>query len=62
MTTKHTLKPHYITDKKGEKIAVIISWLDYSNLMEDLHDLTILAERKRDSTISEEIMKAKFKK
>jgi PHD/YefM family antitoxin component YafN of YafNO toxin-antitoxin module len=45
-------KEKYITDKNGTKTAVIIPIKKYERLMEDIHDLTIVAERKNESTIS----------
>ena len=45
-------KPEYITDNLGNKKAVILSIEEYGELMEDLHDLAVLAERKEEPTVS----------
>ena len=42
----------YIIDSNGNKSAVILSIDDYNELLEDLHDLAMIAERKNDETIS----------
>ncbi len=36
----------FVINEKGEKTAIILSIEEYNRLMEDLHDLTIFAERK----------------
>lgn len=59
-----TIQPstQFLTDEKGNKIAVIIKWLDYQEIKENLHDLSVIAERKKEKTVSYEILKAKLKK
>lgn len=52
----------YITDKKGNKIAVIVSFIDYQKMVADLHDLSVITKRKKEPTISYETLKAKLKK
>lgn len=60
---KQSLPPQqFLTDKNGRKTAVIISTLDYQELIEDLEDLKIIAERKKEKTITLEDLKAKLKK
>jgi len=54
MQPRPTIKPEYITDNAGEKKAVILSIEDYQELMEDLEDLAVLAERREEPTISHE--------
>lgn len=41
----------YLTDAAGNKTAVVLSLADYEALMEDLHDLAVLAERKDEPTV-----------
>jgi len=36
---------HYIVDANGTKTAVILSIAQYEQLLEDLHDLAIVADR-----------------
>jgi len=60
MTGKQTQKEgtpmsaaeQYITDEKGNKVAVIIPLTEYQHLKEDLHDLAMVAERRDEGTIS----------
>lgn len=36
----------YITSESGEKISVILPIEEYEKMIEDLHDLAVIAERK----------------
>ena len=45
-------QPRYIVDESGNKTAVVIPVEEYEDLLEDVHDLAIIAERKNESTIS----------
>ena len=55
------VKPQYITDAKGRKKAVILPIKEYLRLLEDLHDLAVVAERRGEPTISHEELKAKLR-
>lgn len=52
----------YITDEKGRKKAIILPIKEYGELLEDLHDLAVIAERREESTLSFEELKEKLKK
>ena len=52
-----TLQEQYVIDAKGNKTAVILSLQRYEQLMEDLHDLAVVAERREEKPISLEEMK-----
>ena len=52
----------YVVDKKGKKTAVMIPIDEYKELLEDLHDLAIIAERRDEPTVSFSELKKKFKK
>jgi len=41
----------YIIDKKGNKKEVVLPIKDFNELLEDLEDLSIIAERKKDKVI-----------
>ncbi|MCH7886937.1 MAG: type II toxin-antitoxin system Phd/YefM family antitoxin [Candidatus Marinimicrobia bacterium] len=41
----------YIIDESGNKTDVVIPVNEYEGLMEDLHDLAIIAERRDEDTI-----------
>ena len=55
------LNPEFITDKEGNKKAVVLSISDFRELMEDLEDLAVIAERKNEPTISHEDLLAELK-
>jgi PHD/YefM family antitoxin component YafN of YafNO toxin-antitoxin module len=42
----------YVVDPKGKKTAVILSLKRYQELMADLHDLAVVAERRKERSIS----------
>lgn len=51
----------YIIDTKGKKTAVILPIRRYERLMEDLHDLAIIAERREEEPTSLEELKRRLK-
>ena len=55
-------REQYVIDEKGQKTAVIIPVEDYEELLEDIHDLAIIAERRDEPTIAFEELKKKLKK
>ncbi len=55
------LQERYIIDKKGQKTAVVIPVEEYEELLEDLHDLAIIAERRDEPTITFKELKKKLK-
>ncbi|MEM9272577.1 MAG: hypothetical protein AAGA80_06380 [Cyanobacteria bacterium P01_F01_bin.143] len=48
------LNLNYITNESGEKTAVILPLKQFEELLEDLEDLAIVAQRKDEPTISHE--------
>ena len=46
------IQEQYVVDAKGKKTAVILAIEDYEQLLEDLHDLAIVAERRVEQPIS----------
>ena len=52
----------YVVDTKGKKISIILSFKRYQQLMEDLHDLAVVAERRGEETISPQEMKRRIEK
>ncbi len=51
----------YIIDEKGQKTAVVLPVEEYEELLEDLHDLAITAERRDEPTIAFEELKKRLK-
>jgi len=41
--------PQYLVDDGGNKEFVVLTVKQYENLMEDLHDLAVMAERRDES-------------
>lgn len=48
------LHPQFITDEKGIKQSVILPIAAFQQLVEDLEDLAVVAERRDEPTISHE--------
>ncbi len=51
---------HYVVDENGNKISVILPFSEYQQMQEDLHDLTIIAERTDEDTHSITEMKKRL--
>jgi len=52
----------YVVDEKGQKVAVIVPLKEYEELLEDLHDLAVVAERRDEPTSSLEKIKERLRK
>ncbi|NOZ59952.1 MAG: type II toxin-antitoxin system Phd/YefM family antitoxin [Euryarchaeota archaeon] len=52
----------YIVDSRGQKMAVILPIEEYEELLEDLHDLAVIAERRDEPTVTLEELKKRLKK
>jgi RNA:NAD 2'-phosphotransferase (TPT1/KptA family) len=46
-----TTREKFILDKKGNKKGIVLSLRRYRRLMEDLHDLAVVAERRREKPL-----------
>lgn len=55
------LKEKFIIDGSGKKKEVVLSVKYYRELLEDLHDLAVIAERKNETTISFEELKKRLR-
>lgn len=51
----------FVVDESGNKTAVILPVEEYEELLEDIHDLGVIAERKDEPTISFEDLKKRLK-
>jgi len=51
----------YIVNEEGQKMAVVLPIDEYEELLEDLHDLAIIAERRDEPTISFDELKKRLK-
>ena len=54
-------REHYIVDENGRKTAVVIPVKEYERLLEDLHDLTVVAERRDEPTVSLDELKRRLR-
>ncbi|MFO8010511.1 MAG: type II toxin-antitoxin system Phd/YefM family antitoxin [Dehalococcoidia bacterium] len=59
MTTR---QEQFVVDEKGKKTGVIVPVKQYQKLIEDLHDLAVVAERREEDTISFDELKSRLSK
>jgi hypothetical protein len=52
----------FACDAKGKKIGVILPLKEYQKLMEDLHDLAVIAERRAEKIVPLNEMKRRLKR
>jgi PHD/YefM family antitoxin component YafN of YafNO toxin-antitoxin module len=59
---KEKMNPQYLLDGSGKKAFVVLTVKEYEELLEDLHDLAVIAERRDEPTMTldafEESLKA----
>jgi len=55
-----TTQEQYVVDADGNKTAVILSLERYRELMEDVHDLAVVAERRDEQPIDLSEMKQRL--
>lgn len=55
-----TPQEQYVVDANGNKTAVILTIEQYEQLLEDLHDLAIVAQRRQEQCIDLEEMKQRL--
>ena len=58
---KQSRKKQFVIDQDGKKVAVLIPIEEYERLLEDLHDLAVIAERRDEPTISAEELKRRLR-
>lgn len=51
----------YIINDQGEKTAVILPIEEYEELLEDLHDLAVVAERREEPTVTFDELKQRLR-
>ncbi len=62
MVSVRELQAQYVTDEAGKKVAVILPIEEFEELLEDIEDLAILAERRDEPTIPHAEVIAKLKR
>ncbi len=55
------MNTQFIVDESGKKTAVILRAEEYNELLKDIHDLAVIAERKDEPTINSDELKKKLK-
>jgi hypothetical protein len=55
-------QPQFVIDRKGKKTGVILPLKRYHKLLEDLHDLAVVAERRAEEPVPLSEMKRRLKK
>ena len=56
------LKPQYVTNEAGEKTAVILPLEAFEELLEDIEDLAMIAERREEPTMAHDQLVAELKR
>lgn len=51
----------YVVNRDGKRQAIILPLEEYERLMEDLHDLAVVAERRDEETINLDEMKRRLR-
>lgn len=54
------IQERFLVDRNGKKTAVVLPVEDYERLLEDLHDLSVVAERRNEPTISFDELKRRL--
>lgn len=62
MIDLQALQAQYVTDENGKKTAVILPIAEFEELLEDLEDLVVMAERREEPTLSFEEVMEKLKR
>ena len=60
MTTR-VLKQQFLVDEGGKRTAVVLPVARYEKLLEDLHDLAVVAERRQEEPVGLLEMKRRLK-
>lgn len=55
------IRQRFIVDRDGKKTAVVMSVRDYRRLLEDLHDLSVVAERRDEPSVPLEEVKRRLR-
>lgn len=57
-----TAQGRFLVDSKGKRSAVVLPVRDYEQLLEDLHDLAVVAERRNEIPIDVAEIKRRLKR
>jgi len=62
MVDLRQLKPQYVTNEAGEKTAIILPLEAFEELLEDIEDLAIAAERREEPTMAHDQLVTELKR
>lgn len=62
MTVATQLHPQFVTDGAGKRTGVLLPIHEYKELLEDLGDLAVAAERRDEPTVSHEELVAELRR
>ncbi len=51
----------YIVDEQGRRTAILLPIEEYEELLQDIHDLSVIAERREEPTVSQHELKTALK-
>jgi len=51
----------FIVDERGKKVSVVLPVDDYEEMLEDLHDLAVVAERRHEPIVAHAALKKRLK-
>ena len=51
----------YIVDEQGRRTAILLPIEEYEELLQDIHDLSVIAERRDEPTVGQEELKKTLK-
>ena len=54
------IQEQFLVDRSGKRTAVVLPVEEYERLLEDLHDLSMVAERRHEPTISFDELKRRL--
>ncbi|MEW6217170.1 MAG: hypothetical protein AB1543_05765 [Candidatus Bipolaricaulota bacterium] len=52
----------FLVDARGRRTAVVMPLRRYRQLLEDLHDLAVIAERREEPTVAHDVLVARLKR
>jgi PHD/YefM family antitoxin component YafN of YafNO toxin-antitoxin module len=53
-------REQFVVDEKGNRTGVLLPVEDYEKLLEDLHDLAVVAERREEATLTMDEIKERL--
>ena len=61
MVSIKEIQAQYVTNETGKKVAVILPIEEFEELLEDIEDLAVIAERRDEPTVPHDLVITKLK-